>query len=283
MTTSRPPFEAEKSSADARQMSIHEHEHPQPPSLHQSSYPMTWALIFVLSGLLFSCLSYFFLLHPSSLHTNNDATFFASGHGRSSRPRLWNHLPRRVEDVSGTTSSTDGSDSVTPSTTTVIVIASPSIGPPPIPTTTPVLPTPFPQPLDTSLNRNFKDQACYDFFLNMTNTLPFRSCRPFSLLLQSSSEFTQVCSLHVLMILKLIPLDGQAQSNSTELNDIIWGTCNPDPGLQQCTENMGWFADNLKSICSSDLSAGNTVATSTLLGAFFFLNFPSCALYTNDF
>jgi hypothetical protein len=61
-----------------------------------------------------------------------------------------------------------------------------------VPITTPVLPTPFPQPLDSSLTRNFTTSACYQFFLNMTNTLPFRSCRPFSLLLQSSSEFTEV-------------------------------------------------------------------------------------------
>jgi hypothetical protein len=103
--------------------------------------------------------------------------------------------------------------SLSPSTTTEVVvipstpaallsasnthIATSTTTLPVIPTSTPVLPTPFPQPLDSSLTRNFTTSACYEFFLNMTNTLPFRSCRPFSLLLQSSSQFTQVMSIPI--------------------------------------------------------------------------------------
>lgn len=63
---------------------------------------------------------------------------------------------------------------------------------PTIPASPPVLPTPFPQPYDTSFQKNFTSPGCYDFFVNMTNTAPFRSCRPFSLLLQSSAEFIDV-------------------------------------------------------------------------------------------
>lgn len=63
---------------------------------------------------------------------------------------------------------------------------------PPIPSTSPVLPTPFPQPFDSALQANFTTKGCQNFFLNMTNTPSFRSCRPFSLLVQSSEAFTEV-------------------------------------------------------------------------------------------
>lgn len=63
---------------------------------------------------------------------------------------------------------------------------------PTIPSAAPVLPTPFPQPFDSSLQNNFTTQGCENFFLNMTSTAAFRSCRPFSLLLQSSQAFLEV-------------------------------------------------------------------------------------------
>ena len=58
--------------------------------------------------------------------------------------------------------------------------------------TNPPLPTPFPQPFDTTLSRNFSTQACLNFFTNMTLSLQFRQCRPFGLLTQYSSEFIDV-------------------------------------------------------------------------------------------
>lgn len=56
----------------------------------------------------------------------------------------------------------------------------------------PVLPTPFPQPFDTTLSANFSTTSCYDFFLNMTEVDAFRSCRPFSLLIATSDAFVEV-------------------------------------------------------------------------------------------
>lgn len=56
----------------------------------------------------------------------------------------------------------------------------------------PVLPTPFPQPFDTTLSTNFSTTSCYDFFLNMTQVDDFRSCRPFSLLITTSHAFVMV-------------------------------------------------------------------------------------------
>jgi hypothetical protein len=54
------------------------------------------------------------------------------------------------------------------------------------------LPTPFPQPFDSTLGQNFSTQGCAAFFANMTQAPAFRSCRPFSLLFHQSSAFFNV-------------------------------------------------------------------------------------------
>jgi hypothetical protein len=63
---------------------------------------------------------------------------------------------------------------------------------PVVPSAPPTLPTPFPQPFDSGIAQNFSSITCSNFFANMTNAAPFRSCRPFSLLLGSSSQFINV-------------------------------------------------------------------------------------------
>jgi hypothetical protein len=50
------------------------------------------------------------------------------------------------------------------------------------------------------------------------------------------------------------------------MNNIIWGTCNTDPGQDQCTQNMAWFASALQSSCSQDLDDKNSMAVNTLIG-----------------
>jgi hypothetical protein len=80
----------------------------------------------------------------------------------------------------------------------VFPLGSPTIPPPPfgerptIPSSSPVLPTPFPQPYEATPGLNFTTNSCGTFFLNMTQSLPFRQCRPFSFLSQTSSSFLQV-------------------------------------------------------------------------------------------
>ncbi|KAH8996371.1 hypothetical protein EDB92DRAFT_2112667 [Lactarius akahatsu] len=125
---------------------------------------------------------------------------------------------------------------------------SPSPGVPTIPASSPVLPTPFPQPFDTTLANNFTTTSCESFFLNMTQSAPFRQCRPFSFLSQTSSAFLQ------------------AQSNLTALNIDIWGTCNTPVDVDQCTANMGWFASNLPVACSRDKSEQNQMVLQALAG-----------------
>ncbi|KAF9467744.1 hypothetical protein BDZ94DRAFT_1287463 [Collybia nuda] len=118
----------------------------------------------------------------------------------------------------------------------------------PLPTipTNAILPTPFPQPFDSDITQNFSSISCFSFFSNMTNAPAFRSCRPFSMLQQSSSDFIN------------------AQTNATLLNSIVWGTCNTNTEKDQCVSNMGWFASTLKTACAKDLADNNAKAVDTL-------------------
>jgi hypothetical protein len=94
-------------------------------------------------------------------------------------------------------SSSSGASLIFPSTASTPTTQGPSQGPsqtavPTIPSSPPVLPTPFPQPYDTTLGNNFTTNSCETFFVNMTQSLPFRECRPFSFLSQTSDAFLQV-------------------------------------------------------------------------------------------
>jgi len=84
---------------------------------------------------------------------------------------------------------------VFPSVATPTSTPVPSQTVPTIPSSPPVLPTPFPQPFDTTLGNNFTTNSCDTFFTNMTQSLPFRQCRPFSFLSQTSSAFLKVSGI----------------------------------------------------------------------------------------
>ncbi|KAF8644928.1 hypothetical protein AX16_008210 [Volvariella volvacea WC 439] len=141
----------------------------------------------------------------------------------------------------------DDNDSSSSATTPTPTIPASSQPLPTVPTD-PTIPTPFPQPFDSSLTQNFSSLSCFNFFQNMTSSRPFRTCRPFSLLLQSSNAFLN------------------AQTNLTLLNNLVWGTCHTNPGMDECTANMGWFANNLQTACSTDLRDRNALAVETLIG-----------------
>jgi len=153
------------------------------------------------------------------------------------------HLDPRDLPSSSTGPSSSSQSSATP-TATVAETAQPI---PTVPTSSTV-PTPFPQPWDSNIQKNFSSTSCFNFFSNMTNTAPFRSCRPFSLLLQSSSALVE------------------AQNNLTLLNSIIWGTCQTTTSFEQCSLNMGWFAQDLQVACAQDLSDRNANAVMALIG-----------------
>ncbi|VDC02648.1 unnamed protein product [Peniophora sp. CBMAI 1063] len=122
-----------------------------------------------------------------------------------------------------------------------------STGIPTIPESAPILPTPFPQPFDTAMASSTNmSSSCSAFMTNMTGTLPFRQCRAFSFLSQVSSEFLQ------------------AQTNVSQLNVDVWGTCNTALSEDQCSSNMAWFADQLKTDCADDLKSQNAEVVQSL-------------------
>ncbi|KAI0064371.1 hypothetical protein BV25DRAFT_1783216, partial [Artomyces pyxidatus] len=163
----------------------------------------------------------------------------ASGSGQSAPPLSGSGAPITFP----TPTPTHAPSSLLPSGT-----QSAGQGIPTIPTSPPVLPTPFPQPWDTTLNQNFTSAACQAFVANMTGTAPFRQCRPFSLLSQTSSAFLL------------------AQSNTTALNIDVWGTCNTPLSSDQCAANLAWFAGELPKQCSEELDDNNETVQQALQG-----------------
>lgn len=117
---------------------------------------------------------------------------------------------------------------------------------PTVPSTPPDVPRPFPQAFDSDIGQNFSSGSCQNFFVNMTNTSPFRSCRPFSLLADTSAEFIN------------------AQTNLTLMNTLIWGTCNTSTPADECKVNMDWFAAQMKVECRQELSQRNDRVLSAL-------------------
>lgn len=140
--------------------------------------------------------------------------------------------------------------------------STPSATPAPTVPINPILPTPFPRPYDTTLSPSFSTTSCYNFFINMTQTDAFLSCRPFSLLLTHSQAFIQV------------------QNNITATNTDTWGTCNTAISPNQCDLNMAWFMSSLRSSCVADLSDQNTLAVSALIGlqAFDLMRQAACSV-----
>ncbi|KAF5390831.1 hypothetical protein D9757_004456 [Collybiopsis confluens] len=144
--------------------------------------------------------------------------------------------PTGTQLMTGTAASTSSS-TVTPTTVQDL---------PSIPSSSPALPTPFLQPWDSNIAQNFSSQNCFSFFFAMINDNNFRRCRPFGLLQMTSNQFSNL------------------QSNLTALNAVVWGTCNPPLGVDQCASIMTSYASSLRSACSKDLSDRNLNAVNTL-------------------
>ncbi|TFY56852.1 hypothetical protein EVJ58_g7385 [Rhodofomes roseus] len=199
-------------------------------------------------------------------HDKRELEYQLDLEGRSPQTASGISFPSETATSASTASATATATSImtaseTDTSTTPTATVTDNSAAPTIPAEAPVLPTPFPQPFDsTGITTNFSTDGCREFFVNMTQTAPFRECRPFSLLVQHSSAFIE------------------AQFNLTELNSIIWGTCNTDLSADQCEENMAYFADALQDACSTDLKANNQVAVSSLLGlqAYSFMRETGC-------
>lgn len=155
--------------------------------------------------------------------------------GMNWTPHKRHPLPEPQIPSSSTTTSS------TPSSSTTVSQPIPTI-----PSSPPTLPTPFPQPFDSDLSRNFSTVSCSNFLSNMTNALDFRSCRPFSLLSSTSATFIN------------------AQYNYTLMNTLIWGTCNTTPSKDQCVATMSRYVSALRTECSQELAVQNVMVLQTL-------------------
>ncbi|CAE7212647.1 unnamed protein product [Rhizoctonia solani] len=112
------------------------------------------------------------------------------------------------------------------------------------------VPTPFPQPFDSSLSFNFSTPTCSDFFSSFTTNITFRACRPFSLLLGTSTTFFNI------------------QSNLTALTAVVGGTCNTTRTIDDCRTTMNWLADEIvkPGVCATDITNQNGVVLEALNG-----------------
>ncbi|KAK0203449.1 hypothetical protein DFS33DRAFT_1383701 [Desarmillaria ectypa] len=219
-----------------------------------------WAVLFVPLALVLITASTRYITHPVAFDIFTESLPL-DWHTLSTKGTDWRRHKRHPQDaeqtvvetsiISGSTAtlifSPTAAASATSATSTAVTTTTPASGQalPTIPTD-PELPTPFPQSFDSDVSQNFSSMTCYQFFTNMTNTAAFRSCRPFSVLLQTSSSFIKM------------------QDNLTELNTVIWGTCNPTVGYSQCVMNMAWFASTLKTQCEADIADNNSNAIDTL-------------------
>ncbi|KAF8068795.1 hypothetical protein FPV67DRAFT_1356278, partial [Lyophyllum atratum] len=205
-----------------------------------------WTVMLVPLVLVLITASTRYLMHPTAFDIFADAPGAGSWNKLASQALNWTphkrhrDLEPRQNLASITSVSTSATSSIASPTATVNAPV------PTIPSSPPVLPVPFLQPFDADLTQNYSSASCFNFFSNMTNAATFRSCRPLSLLLDSSSAFID------------------AQTNLTLLNSVVWGTCNTNTAREQCVANMGWFAETLKTACAQDLTDRNAMAVSTL-------------------
>jgi hypothetical protein len=158
----------------------------------------TLAVILVPLVLILITVSTRLFIHPIVFDAFSSAPLRNWG-TRAKTTSEWRPHKRQLQTASSNSTLAFPTTSITPSTSVNTMTSTSLVSQqlPTIPASPPVLPTPFPEPFDTSLEMNFTSVNCYNFFLNMTNTSPFRDCRPFSLLLQSSQGFIDVSYLSV--------------------------------------------------------------------------------------
>lgn len=159
------------------------------------------------------------------------------------------HLPRQFTDPA------DQVPTTTSTSTAPGAIASQQLGAgtaavPAIPSVPWPVPTPFPQPFDSSLAFNFSTATCASFFNDFTTNITFRACRPFSLLLGTSTSFFGI------------------QSNLTELTAVMAGTCDSPQPVDQCRSTMGWLAAEIAkpTACAAEIASQNAVVLEALNG-----------------
>lgn len=207
---------------------------------------------------LFAVICTTYLLHKRRLIYPPAAAWIADGAFPIGHPQMHRRDPSPQQPPADSSSSSlSPTSTATKSSTSQVPVSDQIV--PTVPDSA-ILPTPFPQAFDSGIVQNFSTSTCASFFANMTSAAPFRTCRPFSLLLESSGAFIN------------------AQTNLTLLNSIIWGTCNTPTPYEQCKANMVWFATSLQTNCAQELKERNVLVANTLIGfqAFEILHTASC-------
>ncbi|OJT06036.1 hypothetical protein TRAPUB_3116 [Trametes pubescens] len=163
-----------------------------------------WAVVLIPLVLVLVGLSTRYLSHPAifdALRPRSDWHSLAES-GKAWQPHKRHPQPvdeATTIDVTASTASFS-TGSVAPAAPTATGSSSTQV-----PSTAPQLPAPFPQPFDDSLSTNFTTVACQTFFTNMTQALPFRTCRPFSLLVSDSNAFITVSPFKLFSWVSLFP------------------------------------------------------------------------------
>ncbi|KAF8889612.1 hypothetical protein BD779DRAFT_1388861, partial [Infundibulicybe gibba] len=254
------PLPARRNGSPSSEMSmemphIHDGDYFSPHAEHiscpqemkrRSGRRLKWAIVLVPLAMILITASTRYLSHPAAFDIFSGPSAYLSWENLASKGTDWRLHRRHPEPQAKGSSptSTTMASSVSPSPSTTSQSDQPL---PSIPSAPPPLPTPFPQPFDSDIQQNFSSMSCFNFFSNMTNSASFRSCRPLSCLLQSSSTFIN------------------AQQNLTLLNTIVWGTCNTTTAESQCISNMNAYATALKAACVQDLADDNAMAEQTLI------------------
>ncbi|KAL1949002.1 hypothetical protein VTO73DRAFT_10808 [Trametes versicolor] len=225
-----------------------------------------WAVVLIPLVLVLIGLSTRYLTHPAifdALRPRSDWQSLAES-GKSWQPHKRHPQPVDAATTIDVTASTASFSTLSALPSASAAPTGTSSSSTQVPSTAPQLPAPFPQPFDDSLSTNFTTVGCQTFFTNMTQGLPFRTCRPFSLLVSDSNAFIT------------------SQRNISLLNTIIWGTCNTDPSADQCVANMGWFADNIQTQCKGDISANNPIVQDAVAGleAYAVMRAAACQINT---
>lgn len=127
---------------------------------------------------------------------------------------------------------------------------------PPKPTPT-VPPSPVPTPLDLSISYSLSS-SCLLYLTPLLTSAKFTSCLPFSLLLTTSTTYSDLISTSI------------TKSNFTDLNNLLAYISSPQPAATQCDAFMFNALSEIgsKVNCASDLStkSANAVATEAKTG-----------------
>ncbi len=153
-----------------------------------------WAVVLVPFILVLIALSTRYLTHPAAFDVLSART------PKWAAVKDWTpHKRHAAPDPAPATSEATTVDNAKPTGTNLSLNPTATAAPTPVsggdtkvPWSAPVLPTPFPQPFDSTFAPNFSTVGCESFMTNMTLSPAFRKCRPFSLLVGDSNAFITV-------------------------------------------------------------------------------------------